>query len=346
MAFFRVLQKENITMVICKTTPLDKIDGMRIGILERNGVKGLFRIKKDGNNRFTYTAPHCFPIKDYLLINLSELNFFKIALQILEIVRNAEEKGLIANNLIMDLNHVFVEPKNCDVFFLYRPTVSSGKEKKALDLVADILHYYNKKHSKESPLCSEVVELMKGGNFTEIMLENHIRIKYPQLFVNTRNSQSRPNGFTTVENNAPSVSFNRVQPMLQNVEYQLMNEGTTLLKNEDDGIEATTLLCEPQVQPIKTIRLRRIKNGDVFIVSQQEFSIGKEEGNDLVIRDNKTISRRHAVMKGTPEGYTLIDLNSLNHSYLNGKILVAGQEERISDGDVVRLSDEEFKVEE
>jgi len=69
-------------------------------------------------------------------------------------------------------------------------------------------------------------------------------------------------------------------------------------------------------------------------------------GNDLVIADNKTVSRRHAVIKRTPDGYKIVDFDSLNHTYMNGKMLVAGQEESISNGDIIRFSDEEFKVEE
>lgn len=349
MAFFRVIQKEKTTTIICRTSPLDKIDTIRMDILERNGIQGLFRTNKEGRNKYRYTAPRSFPIKDYLLLHLTEQDFYRMALQILGIVRCVEEKGLLKKNLIYDLEHIFVEPKNCEVLFIYRPTVNGGTEKTVLELVANIIQYYNKKHSKERPLCSELVALLKAGNFSEIMMENHIRIKCPQLFEKTRYNQLQIDEFTGPQQVVPAMQRGRIQPIEQKSEAQSMLLDTTLLVDEDDFNEATTLLCQTQdndVPQIKIIRINRLRTGEVYVISQNEFSIGKGIGNDLVISDNKTVSRRHAVIKGTPDGYKVVDLDSLNHTYLNGKMLVAGQEESISYGDIMRFSDEEFKVEE
>lgn len=349
MAFFRVIQKEKTTTIICRTLPLDKIDTMRMDILERSEMQGLFRIKKAEKNKYIYSAPRSFPIKDYLLLHLTEQDFYRMALQILEIVRGVEEQGLLRKNLIFDLEHVFIEPQKSEVFLIYNPTVNGGKEKKVLELVADIIQYYNKKHSKERPLCLEMVALLKSGNFSEIMMENHIRIKCPQLFEKKRYTQLQIDEFTGPQQVVPAIQKRQMQHTGQKNEAQSMLLGTTLLVEEDDFNEATTLLCQTQdneVPQIKTIRLNRLKTGEVYLISQKEFSIGKGMGNDLVIADNKTVSRRHAVIKRTPDGYKIVDFDSLNHTYMNGKMLVAGQEESISNGDIIRFSDEEFKVEE
>lgn len=349
MAFFRVVQKENITMIICRTTPLERIDGMRVDILERNVMPGLFRIKREGESKFVYTSPRAFPLKDFLLLNLTEENFYRIAIQLVRVEKTVGEKGLATTNLFFDLEHVYIVPMTREIFCLYKPTINTGKEKRALEFLTEILHYYNKKHSKERPICSDIEPQLKAGNFSEINLENHIRIKCPQVLEGLSNPQPERTGYTAPGRTGAPMNMGEVrrQPAMSFVQEEPMLSGTTLLVDEDDRNEATMLLCEsvPEEPKYIAIRLYRVRTNESYVVSQKEFSIGKEEGNHLVIRDNKTISRKHAIIKATGNGYSIMDMNSLNHTYLNGKVLAAGQEEIISDGDTIRLSDEEFKVE-
>jgi pSer/pThr/pTyr-binding forkhead associated (FHA) protein len=49
------------------------------------------------------------------------------------------------------------------------------------------------------------------------------------------------------------------------------------------------------------------------------------------------VSRKHAVIRRTSDGYYLSDLNSTNGSWLNGKMLVPDQPYRLHSGDQVRL---------
>ena len=48
------------------------------------------------------------------------------------------------------------------------------------------------------------------------------------------------------------------------------------------------------------------------------FRIGRGPGNNLIIRDNRA-SRYHAVIKNTPEGYSIEDLESLHGTWVNGR---------------------------
>lgn len=49
------------------------------------------------------------------------------------------------------------------------------------------------------------------------------------------------------------------------------------------------------------------------------------------------VSRKHAVIRRTEDGYYLVDLNSTNGTWLNGKMLVPNQSYRLHSGDQVRL---------
>ena len=51
------------------------------------------------------------------------------------------------------------------------------------------------------------------------------------------------------------------------------------------------------------------------------ISIGKSAENDLVLSDNKAISRKHAVIYKQNGNFVIVDQRSTNHSFLKGEML-------------------------
>lgn len=73
---------------------------------------------------------------------------------------------------------------------------------------------------------------------------------------------------------------------------------------------------------------------------QMVWTIGRNREAALPLRD-RVLSRRHAVILYLPEeGFYLIDLNSMNGSYLNGTRLQ--QRQRLQDGDLIRMGNVQF----
>jgi pSer/pThr/pTyr-binding forkhead associated (FHA) protein len=64
-----------------------------------------------------------------------------------------------------------------------------------------------------------------------------------------------------------------------------------------------------------------------------EMSIGRLPENDIVI-DNLSVSRRHAAISSTNEGFTLRDLGSKNGTLLNGK---PASDAKLSNGDIITI---------
>lgn len=72
-----------------------------------------------------------------------------------------------------------------------------------------------------------------------------------------------------------------------------------------------------------------------FALDRDTFTIGRSPGNDIVI-DNPVISRQHARLERTQDGYRITDLGSSNGlQYGPDKIT----EKILRDGDVIRIAD-------
>lgn len=123
-------------------------------------------------------------------------------------------------------------------------------------------------------------------------------------------------------------------------EEQPVYGGTTVLGADYGG---TTVLGydDPEVPVYPT--LTRIKTEETFSVDKPSYRIGKEKQYcDLFISDNNYISRSHADIVTRDNRYYIIDRNSTNKSYVDGKVIPAENEIEIFSGTKIRLANEDF----
>ena len=56
--------------------------------------------------------------------------------------------------------------------------------------------------------------------------------------------------------------------------------------------------------------------GDRFVLTTQQTRLGRHPHSEIML-DDITVSRRHAAIERTPEGYVVTDAGSLNGTYVN-----------------------------
>ena len=96
---------------------------------------------------------------------------------------------------------------------------------------------------------------------------------------------------------------------------------------------------------LQSVRLIRQKTGETIYINKSSFWFGKDAGNvDYCLTDNAAISRRHALITIRNNECFIQDNHSTNRTFLNGHVLEAGVDTALSDGDRVRMGDEEFTV--
>ncbi|HEX2909299.1 MAG TPA: FHA domain-containing protein [Chloroflexia bacterium] len=87
-----------------------------------------------------------------------------------------------------------------------------------------------------------------------------------------------------------------------------------------------------------------IRNGQRYLFEGEEVTVGRGQGNDIVI-DSNSISRQHARLQKTVAGVFVQDLGSTNKTFVNN--VQADGPVLLRDGDVLRFGDVEadFKLE-
>lgn len=140
---------------------------------------------------------------------------------------------------------------------------------------------------------------------------------------------------------APTPAVPPRQPEMQG---QKMNFGETTNLSKG-GYGETTVLNVAMLQPQRTMPyLLRIRNNEKIPLDKPVFRIGKERSYvDYFIGDNTAVSRSHANIITRDGGYSIVDTNSTNHTYVNGSMIQSNVEIELSDGARIRLGNEDFE---
>ncbi|MEW6430091.1 MAG: FHA domain-containing protein [Myxococcota bacterium] len=81
-------------------------------------------------------------------------------------------------------------------------------------------------------------------------------------------------------------------------------------------------------------------SGQEFVLEGDEVVIGRAADNPVSIPDT-SVSRKHALLRKSGDGWAVSDLGSGNGTLLNGEAVA--DETELSDGDVIRLGDSELR---
>jgi pSer/pThr/pTyr-binding forkhead associated (FHA) protein len=82
-----------------------------------------------------------------------------------------------------------------------------------------------------------------------------------------------------------------------------------------------------------------LTDGREYTVGLNPLVFGRDAGSDVVVTGND-VSRRHAEIQASPEGYVLMDV-SVNGTYINGER--AGRRHLLARADVIRIGNDEYR---
>lgn len=105
----------------------------------------------------------------------------------------------------------------------------------------------------------------------------------------------------------------------------------------DEDMDAPTLVFRREPVPI----LRRLRSGEEYSLVLPAI-IGRGSAATLRIAGNRFISRVHALIEKTADGYAIADRASANRTMVNGRNLQGTALYSLRDGDHIQLADEEF----
>lgn len=150
-----------------------------------------------------------------------------------------------------------------------------------------------------------------------------------------KNSKTAPMGAGSVRKNGTEIDKPTV---FDSVDQSVSTEED---QTKYDGGNAKV----PSIPQKRVPTIKRVLTGEQVRITGSVFRIGrKDDGMDYVVSHNPAISKKHAEVLVRDGKYYVRDVGSKNGTYVNGRMLSKNKEIEISNGDLLKLANEDFLV--
>lgn len=344
MSKYKVSSNKSLIKITRKFWGKVPVSERELRVFEENLLSGFLRPQLEGKHKIVYTAPVGIPLCTYMEKGLTIHKLYNVLAQVVEITKKVEMYGFYLNNLVLDKRLIYVKEITGELYFLYEPLEGRDNSTNVYAFLSDTLSKLKIEEREVLDECKRVRAFLDDtANYRMEDLEAFIMEVYPQIYQQVTRAEKGMSGFIT----SSRLSYRQHYEAGQTTDQTTGRDegGTVLLRGEEESgtvllqEEGTVLLQQPGI----AAHLQRKRTGEQVEVRGSEFRIGKDIAADYSVSDNKAVSRHHAVICCNGGTFSIRDENSTNHTYLNGRMLEPGRMEVLSDGDVIRLADEEFE---
>ena len=327
MSKLKVSIKKSTVTAIMKAGRKERINETELSQLARIKPCGIMHVTKTKKDSVIYTCPANINLTDRLKKAISKYDFFFMIEQIVIMVEDVYNNGLNVNSVRFNMDDVYINEMTKEMYFIYFPIVGGQESADIVGFIENIIYTMTPVINEDTNYISRFMYYVRSFHgFNGNAIEKYIS-REERAVVNV------------LKNKAVTMK----QPMQQQIMQQVMQgsmDGTTVLS--DDGISVQQI---QQMQPVNYhfASLTRQVTGEKIELGKPSFVLGKNpEKSDYAVADNTNISRVHAVITMRNGRYYVMDQNSTNGTFINGRIIKAGQETEILPGDCLMLANEEF----
>lgn len=327
MSKLKVSIKKSTVTAMMKAGRKERINETELSQLARIKPCGIMHVTKTKKDSVTYTCPANINLTDRLKKAISKYDFFFMIEQIVIMVEDVYNNGLNVNSVRFNMDDVYINEMTKEMYFIYFPIVGGQESADIVGFIENIIYTMTPVINEDTNYISRFMYYVRSFHgFNGNAIEKYIS-REERAVVNV------------LKNKAVTMQQTMQQQIMQQVMQGSM-DGTTVLS--DDGISVQQI---QQMQPVNYhfASLTRQVTGEKIELGKPSFVLGKNpEKSDYAVADNTNISRVHAVITTRNGRYYVMDQNSTNGTFINGRIIKAGQETEILPGDCLMLANEEF----
>ena len=328
MSKLKVSIKKSTVTAMMKAGRKERINETELSQLARIKPCGIMHVTKTKKDSVIYTCPANINLTDRLKKAISKYDFFFMIEQIVIMVEDVYNNGLNVNSVRFNMDDVYINEMTKEMYFIYFPIVGGQESADIVGFIENIIYTMTPVINEDTNYISRFMYYVRSFHgFNGNAIEKYIS-REERAVVNV------------LKNKAVTMQQQTMQQQIMQQVMQGSMDGTTVLS--DDGISVQQI---QQMQPVNYhfASLTRQVKGEKIELGKPSFVLGKNpEKSDYAVADNTNISRVHAVITTRNGRYYVMDQNSTNGTFINGRIIKAGQETEILPGDCLMLANEEF----
>ncbi len=326
---------------------VDSIKGQNLNLREvediQNGIlKNVIPLEVDMKRAgfvLKYDITNYMSMEQYLHTIITKQKYAQIMLQILEIIRRMSEAYYNPQNIILNLDNVYINPSTETIFFIFIPILYFDSGCSVKDFLTQITYQTTFDSSEDTSYVEKCLNILQRNmNFSAVEMEEYLKTilsdkKEPDKSDNQIRSIYREYNLAFEEKKAEQPVKERKEEK-ENLEIGRSTRMTESLSNI--GSSDTVLLGTASNAYIKQLRTSK-----KYYLNSNEVTIGKRQC-EIEIADNPAVSKHHAMIQKKEGKYYLVDLNSTNGTKVNGKKINADIPEFLQDETQIEFANEKF----
>ena len=337
MSKLKVSIKKSTVTAMMKAGRKERINETELSQLARIKPCGIMHVTKTKKDSVIYTCPANINLTDRLKKAISKYDFFFMIEQIVIMVEDVYNNGLNVNSVRFNMEDVYINEMTKEMYFIYFPIVGGQESADIVGFIENIIYTMTPVINEDTNYISRFMYYVRSFHgFNGNAIEKYIS-REERAVVNVLKNKA-----VTMQQTMQQQIMQQ-QIMQQQTMQQVMQgsmDGTTVLSDDSISIQQIQ-----QMQPVNYhfASLTRQVTGEKIELGKPSFVLGKNpEKSDYAVAGNTNISRVHAVITMRNGRYYVMDQNSTNGTFINGRIIKAGQETEILPGDCLMLANEEF----
>lgn len=185
MAKLSVDFKNGQITVKSKLQKAEQFNERELSVFQNKMIRGLMRPVVRNERKIDYTAPIGIYLKRYLQSGITKYDFFLIIAQIAEAVNKIEYNDFSYDNLVLNLDYIFINERTKEVQFVYQPVISlvSHEESNIFSLLYQIVNSTQLQLNESEYFLSDFVTFLRNLPYFETkQIEDYILQKQPEVY--------------------------------------------------------------------------------------------------------------------------------------------------------------------
>lgn len=352
--------------VVNKLSPSEEINEREYGVVAGGTSFGLLPVvyeNKKKTRALVCTAVAMIPLRSYFSGIVTQKMFTDTVNRLISMVKSCEESGLNPRNLSLSLDHIFVEPRTKELKCILWPLSGNQNAGSPEEFFRELPYSLVFNKHEDCAYVSDYIQFFRAAT-------ESFSLQGFEQFFSAPAPEPRPEAGQT-PSAASEPPYDPLQRMIeQKAGAGLRNVcpncgitnamgakicvacGAALIAQDNMSTElksgtgvlgyssgSTDIESEESPYPY----LIRESTNQIISVDKPGFHIGKDKNtSDFCVTDNSAISRSHAVIHTRDDRYFIVDQNSTNKTYIDGRAIPPNQEVEIFPGAKIKLANEEF----
>lgn len=297
---------------------------------EKNGLIKCGKLSYNGKIKLVYDVSK-YKSLSILIPNMNSQNYLLVISKIVDILKSIEENGFVKlENTHISIEKIYIDNDDLSVHMICLPInkpIIYNNHQLLYDDLKNIVTTTIEKYPQLQT--SELNNLIPGVSLNLINSNENIE----------KNLESEES--VTIEQEVSEAIVDKNKTKKKSV---IIDAILSLVTNKSTDSKRTNTKYE-KVQQQLVLSSINLENNIKLVIDKPIYTIGKQEGSvNGVIKNQKTISRVHCKVINENKKNYIVDMGSLNGTYINNRKILEGEKVDISKGDVVKLSCIEFLV--